>query len=97
MAPNWNTGVDLDRAGLCIWEVVSSGGLGRCVPDRGRPGQIESRNSAPAAVTVTLSMMSITGATSNSSHGKKLRGHVGEARRVVGLDDGVAALAVNSG
>jgi hypothetical protein len=32
-------------------------------------GQIDSRNSAAAAVTATLSMMSITGATSNSSQG----------------------------
>ncbi len=45
-------------------------------------GQIDSRNSAPAAVTATLSAMSSTGATSNSS---QVENFAGASARLVGL------------
>lgn len=47
-----------------------------------RRGQIASRNSAPAAVTATLSAISSTGATSNSS---QVENFAGASARLVGL------------
>jgi len=66
----------------------ATGGAPKSPCVNGQARQIDSRNSAPAAVTVTLSMMSITGATSNSSH---VENFAGASARLAGLSVSMTA------
>jgi len=61
-----------------VWLLAAPKSL--CV--NGQARQIDSRNSAPAAVTATLSKMSMTGATSNSS---QVENFAGASARLAGL------------